>query len=392
MFLTFLNKHKVSFVDSSLLTTYSPYKVLSYFYDRRLNIGLDIHEALSRMDPEFETVSAPLKEWLDFIGVELEGFAEMQLLRENEYLTTIGPYYYTPTNTRIYFTKTKPSADQVFTAEDMEILDQMHNILPLDPTLYAQLKVKKGSKKSTKGKEDLLQEIKICLAAFRESERLSKQLNFLSKFLETRTAVLRNKEIHLIEPDNIPEKPQIPVTAPQPSKLSFLNRKNRNKKKPDDTKDRYNHDIKIYYIRYREYEKACDRYKQALENWPAARLAFINACQKEVERIKESINYIQHQLKSCNSVLQNSAIHQKYQDQQVLAYFKDYLETGRATDIQSCMNIYEEESLWHELKAGQERIENTIYFLQSENEHVHLAQQHMQKLFKEKNFKELPKV
>jgi hypothetical protein len=80
-------------------------------------------------------------------------------------------------------------------------------------------------------------------------------------------------------------------------------------------------------------------------------------------------------------------VHEKYQDQRVLIYFKDYLETGRAIDGQSCMNIYEEERLWHELKAGQERIENTIAVMQNGSDHVLLAQQHMENFLKDTNLK-----
>jgi FMN phosphatase YigB (HAD superfamily) len=40
---------------------------------------------------------------------------------------------------------------------------------------------------------------------------------------------------------------------------------------------------------------------------------------------------------------------------------------------EECMNLYEEEKHWHEIKASQERIENTIYFLQSSSEQGLLA-------------------
>ena len=58
-------------------------------------------------------------------------------------------------------------------------------------------------------------------------------------------------------------------------------------------------------------------------------------------------------------------VHADYQDINTLSAFKHYLETGRANDLQDCMNLFEEERHWDEIKASQERIENTIYFLQN---------------------------
>ena len=66
-----------------------------------------------------------------------------------------------------------------------------------------------------------------------------------------------------------------------------------------------------------------------------------------------------------NTVLDKSAIHSDYQDIKTLEMFRYFLETGRANDLQECINLYEEEKHWQEIKASQERIENTIYFLQN---------------------------
>jgi hypothetical protein len=44
------------------------------------------------------------------------------------------------------------------------------------------------------------------------------------------------------------------------------------------------------------------------------------------------------------------------------------------------MNIYEEERLWTEIKASQERIENTIHFLQYENDALNLASEETARL------------
>ncbi|MDR1616161.1 MAG: hypothetical protein LBR98_04030 [Syntrophomonadaceae bacterium] len=390
MFFTFLNKSQVSFVDPSLLISYSPPKVLYYFYNRTLFISTDFYDSLSQIVPEQELFTEAQKNWLDFINIELNAFADIRLLRENEYLHTLGPYYYTPTQTRIYFTKTKPSSEESLCAQDLEILENLEVINPLDPIL--KVTARKTNKKTGRTREELIQDINFCLAAFEESARLNKQLNYFNKFLETRTAVLRNKEFHLAEPDNIPLKPEkAQYVSSSPPKRGFL-KLMKAKRDTETTDNGFNQALKVYYIRYREHEKACERYKAVLENWREIKYSFATLCQKEAEGVKKNIKNLQEQLQKCNIILQKSTIHQKYQDQQILLAFKGYLETGRACDIPSCMNIFEEESLWNEIKAGQERIENTIYFLQNDNENVRLAQKHIKNLLEERNFSEMVKA
>lgn len=57
-----------------------------------------------------------------------------------------------------------------------------------------------------------------------------------------------------------------------------------------------------------------------------------------------------------------------------------YLETGRADDLQGCMNIFKIESHWEDVKAGQERIENTIDHLQPDNEALFNSNQEVNRL------------
>ncbi|MDR1160000.1 MAG: hypothetical protein LBK69_05165 [Syntrophomonadaceae bacterium] len=390
MFFTFLNKSKISFVDPSLLISYSPPHVMYYFYNSALFISTDFYASLSHMVPEQELFTEAQKNWIDFIGVELNAFSDMRLLSENEYLHTLGPYYYAPTQTRIYFSKAQPSPEESLCAQDLEILGDLQAVTPLDSML--KLLSKKTNKKNNRTREELIQDITLCLTAFKESARINKQLNYFNKFLETRTAVLRDKEFHLPEPDNIPAKPEkIQYLSDIPPKRGFLNFV-KAKREPEPPDKSFNQALKIYYIRYREYEKACERYKNVLENWQEIKHSFIALCQKETEETKKNIKQLQEQLRTCNVILQKSPIHQKYQDQKILLAFKEYLETGRACDIPSCMNIFEEESLWNEIKAGQERIENTIYFLQNDNENVRLAQKHIKNLLEEKRFSEMVKA
>jgi hypothetical protein len=49
------------------------------------------------------------------------------------------------------------------------------------------------------------------------------------------------------------------------------------------------------------------------------------------------------------------------------------------------MNLFEEERHWDEIKASQERIENTIYFLQNSDDRSRLAQDQIERLLKKIN-------
>jgi hypothetical protein len=129
----------------------------------------------------------------------------------------------------------------------------------------------------------------------------------------------------------------------------------------------------VYFIRYREYEKACERYKRLLENWSACHQALYDRCYNDIDEAEAKMRKALSVLDLYNKVLEKSAVHSDYQDVMTLEMFRYFLETGRASDLQECMNLYEEEKHWHEIKASQERIENTIYFLQSSSEQGLLA-------------------
>jgi len=51
------------------------------------------------------------------------------------------------------------------------------------------------------------------------------------------------------------------------------------------------------------------------------------------------------------------------------------------------MNLYEEETRWLEIKASQERIENTIYFMQTGNEGLLKAGEHVDQILRRVNDK-----
>lgn len=83
-----------------------------------------------------------------------------------------------------------------------------------------------------------------------------------------------------------------------------------------------------------------------------------------------------------NTILDKSSVHADYQDVKILETFRYFLETGRASDLQECMNLYEEEKHWQEIKASQERIENTIYFLQNSSDQGLIASEQLDLLLR----------
>ncbi|NLJ72315.1 MAG: hypothetical protein GX333_04795, partial [Syntrophomonadaceae bacterium] len=52
---------------------------------------------------------------------------------------------------------------------------------------------------------------------------------------------------------------------------------------------------------------------------------------------------------------------------------------------QDCMNILEDEKYWQDIKDSQLRIENTIYFLQSETDLTRFADENINKYLKQFN-------
>lgn len=130
----------------------------------------------------------------------------------------------------------------------------------------------------------------------------------------------------------------------------------------------YNRNMKIYFIRCREYDRACDRYKDALKEWHVKQESITRQCKEDVRNAGQHLKEVMSLLSVYNDIIRRSTIHNDYQSQAILKNFKHYLETGRADDLQSCMNIYEGERHWIDVKASQERIENTIYFINSDPE------------------------
>ena len=213
----------------------------------------------------------------------------------------------------------------------------------------------------------------MCITALQEIHNIERQQAYLGCFLEEREALMGLSNIGPMEPENPPQKPSKP-TESDPVPPNLLGLRLAWPRRPQQDILNYNFELKVYFIRYREYEKACDRFKEALKEWPRYSEDFQEDCQWDIREAREKLKKARSHLDLYQNMLRKNYIHSAYQDLNTLTTFKHYLETGRANTLQDCMNLYEEEQHWREIKASQRRIENTIYFLQSEVDPIGLIE------------------
>ncbi|MEN6349102.1 MAG: hypothetical protein ABFD08_06870 [Syntrophomonas sp.] len=390
MFFTFVNKDNPHYLDLSVMIKYNPEEVLFYFYDSFINISwesyLKVKTLAEGMDNEDKS---PLQKWQELFDDHLEAANDLITLKDNGFIRCCGPYYYNPSNTRFYFIKNSFSSSELINSEDMTSLMALHEAPNANKELLSYFKKKKTSKKAARNKDELIKDISMCLSCLKEIEKLNQHVNYLNKLLEQRSHLLKITDLSPAEPDNIPEKPSKPEDNEKPLNniipFSFI--QYRSSRQHAKNGNLYNHEMKIYFIRYREYEKACDRFKKTLENWPTDFKNFKESCEKDIRDAEEKLKTAQEYLKIYSSIIQHSAIHANYQDMKILELFKYYLNTGRAYGIQECMNIFEEERHWREIKASQERIENTIYFLQNDNPDIRRAEEQIDNFLNQINRK-----
>ncbi len=374
MFQTFLNKEDGHVLDLSAFINYTPEQILFFYYNSWINITLDTYLQMREWFENGYGNRDKLKIWLDFIEQEIQTGSDLETLQNSEYLNTIGPYYYGPTGTQFYFVRLYSLKHDPLTSADFAILFQYHQIPALDRDLQKYLQTRKIAKKSIRNKDELIREITMCGSSLRQADTMSQYTSYLNIFLEGRQEIVDQKEITLREPSPAPQKPDKPRNPPP--KFTFLQtvgismiRHQTNQTVSAD----YNRNMKIYYIRCREYDKACERYKEALKNWDEHRECFVKKCRNDIHEASAKLKEALALLSIYQEIIKKSIIHSDYQNIATLDKFKRYLETGRADDLQGCMNLYEGERHWTEIKASQDRIENTIYFLQPENETLQIA-------------------
>lgn len=379
MFYPFLNKDNPDHLDSSVLLNALPRQVLFYYYQGSIRITTDVYLTLQQVASDDSTLSDMARVWLNLIDSQLQAEADLESFINNPYLKTIGPYYYPDTNTRFYFTKDRPEPHRLFTAFDLELLKGLDKRVIPNSELQQYIKSRKTKKTSA---QDLVKDLDMSILALQEIEHLNRHINYLRKLLDQRYTVVEQEELFPAEPDEIPEKPVRDTEDHLLGNIIPFSRVRPMRKKQDQDASQYNHDVKVYFIRYREYEKACDRYKKVLENWSAHHQALFDRCFDDIDEAETKLRKAHQTLELYNTVLDKSAVHSDYQDARTLGTFRYFLETGRASDLQECMNLFEEEKHWNEIKASQERIENTIYFLQNSSEQELLASEQLDLLLR----------
>jgi|LFRM01.1.fsa_nt_gb hypothetical protein len=378
MFYPFLNKEHPDYLDSSVLLNALPRQVLYYYYQGAVKITDEVYLTLQQVSFDDSVLSDMARVWLNLIEDYLEAESDLQTFVNSPYLKTIGPYYYPETNTRFYFCKQQPEPAQVLTAFDLEVLFNLDQPVIINRELQQYAKGRKTKKTSV---ADLIRELDMLILALQEIEQINRHTNYLRKFLDHRYAIVEQEDLLPCEPDEIPDKP-VKESERLDNLIPFSRVRSSLRKKQEQEGSRYNYDVKVYFIRYREYEKACDRYKRVLENWSMYQQALYDRCFQDISEAEAKMQKAHKALDLYNTVLDKSAIHSDYQDIKTLEMFRYFLETGRANDLQECINLYEEERHWQEIKASQERIENTIYFLQNSTEQGLVANEQLDLLLK----------
>lgn len=374
MFLTFLMKEDYHILDLSVFINCSPEKIMFYYYDSYIKIPLDTYLQMKEWAQSDDTIKSCLNQWLELIEDTLGAREDLNNLLENEYLNATGPYYYAPTNTQIHFSKLNQMSNEPLTSVDFAVLFNLHKSPAVDKTLQKYYKARKNLKKINRSKEDILNDLSMCQEALKQMEKINRQIDYQNLLLHYRKTLLAKDDLMPAPPDTMPVKPEKPE-EPQLSFSSILAlniSKNRQKDYERSCSD-YNRRMKIYLIRYREHEKACERYKNALQNYEGQQDYLIGKCLQDIEDSQIKLDAAQGILEMYRYILEKSYIHSNYHTLDSISTFKQYLETGRADDLQDCMNLYEEERHWREIKASQDRIETTIHFLQADGEAAALS-------------------
>lgn len=379
MFSTFLNKESRLFLDLSVFINYNPDELLFYYYNSTINISLETYLQMQEWLAKNLGNPENLAKWVDFIDKEIEAGADLEELHMSEYLNSVGPYYYVPTNSQFHFTRCFSAEQDYLTSADFTQLSSYHKLPQKDRALNKYAQSRKTNKKALRSKDELIRDISMCRASLLKIDTVNEHILYINKFIQQRQAIGETTELAPAGPAAIPVKPQKP--AEPPARFNLLDSigriKLRTRPEPDSN---YSHLMKVYFIKSREHEKACERYKKALQDWQENRGAFLHKCDFEIQEATSTLKDALALQSTYQEIIRKSYIHSDYQNADTLGKFQHYLETGRADDLQGCMNIFEGESHWQDIKAGQERIENTIYHLQPDNESLYSANQEVSRL------------
>ncbi|MDD4402823.1 MAG: hypothetical protein PHI24_13460 [Desulfitobacteriaceae bacterium] len=171
MFFTFLNKEEPRFLDQSVMLTYKPGEVLYYFYNLPLYISLQDYNTVA-MEADTENDQADYARlWFNLIEEQVETIDNIRSFADNNFLVTLGPYYYPMTNSRFYFVKNRPADSVIFTASDLSILKELAVSPSLNNKLQQYAKTRKA-RKTLKTRDEIINDIQLCLQSLTEIEQL----------------------------------------------------------------------------------------------------------------------------------------------------------------------------------------------------------------------------
>jgi len=356
LLLSFFGKEEYNNLDISVFTEYPPDIVLEFYQHNFVNISLSVYQQLKEQFADPDNINENIPKWVLFIDKLLDMESCLVALEENQHLDFVGPAYYITTNTRFFFFRT-PFEHEGTMADEIAELIELSGTPVIDDLIarhYATMKCKPSSRKS---RDELLNDLQISISALEEIEHIYRQVLFQRRLIDARESFLNSPYAALNEPEKYLIKPQKPAKK---RSVSFGFFQPRSKLSFEEACQQYNHDLKVYYMKYREHEKACERYKLCLKDWEFEKNHLINRSIEDIKKAKLKIKKGNRIIKIYNEILNNLEIHGRYQNIDSLSRFYYFLDTGRALSMQECMNLFEQELYWEDLKESQDRLERNI--------------------------------
>ncbi len=342
--------------DLSVYLTFPPEKVLPFFYGQSLYLPLQVWQALQKEDAEApKSAALSCRAWLRLIR-HLGAEEALRLLEKNPGLQTVGPFYHLPDKVSFFFPlyAAAPVFSAAVLAEWQQVLEAF---IPPAPELSRFLTQRpQVSKRRGLSSEELLKELALCQTVLAERQRLQTLCGYVKAFAAN-CAAARMQALTLT-PEPVLTRP-VPET-PVPREREPLRQRLRQILSPAPMAISSSPERHTYFLSLRLYDQACTRYKEARGKWPSRQESFYRKVAAAEKKARAKLALAEKAMQLCASVLEQTVIHPCYQQPEILSTFAGYLETGRAAQLKACINLYEEERHWQELKTSQHRIEQTI--------------------------------
>jgi len=107
--------------DISVFENYPPEVIMQYHHHQDLEIELETYRRLKEMVSHAGLENPAVASWVFFFDEVLKAKDDLETGSEGHPSITLGPYYYTRTNTAVYFTPAQPASENV-TLEDLRYL------------------------------------------------------------------------------------------------------------------------------------------------------------------------------------------------------------------------------------------------------------------------------